>query len=625
MIERFLRRLSVRRRIITAVGIFLILSAISIPLIISNQIFLVNRLQQVTDVEARADRLLLLASTRLANSRVNLLRYTQDYSPSAYEAIDDVDQASMFIAEAYDLIENEDQKAAVEILLDALSEYKLFIQQVEDARQAGESQNAVNLEFQAYRLGNDIGQRIELIVRESQEEITAVNKTFLEDSQRRAVQLFGGFLGILLITLIMGRLLEQSITKPVAELNNGTEAFRLGIFDTRIPIVGSDELSLLSRSFNQMAEELSRLYDELEQRVVERTKELELRSQYLEASAQVANAASSILNRDVLIQQVVDLIKEQFDLYYVGLFEIDETNEWAMLKAGTGDAGKAMLARQHKLRIGGGSMIGWSIENQQARIALEAGEDPVRLATEELPKTRSEAAIPMRARGRVIGAFTVQSAIPNAFNEDIIVVLQTMADQVGVALDNAQLFTETQDALASTMRAYGQYSQDAWDALLQSQRDLSFVSDISGVSPLKSEILLPEERLAIKHDKTIIGEVNEENLQNLAIPIKIRGNVIGVLDASKPGEAEGWSPEEVNLLENIIEQLEVALESARLYSDTQRRAARERLVTEITTKIRSTTDPKIMLQTAVGELKEVLKANRGQMVIQPKNLEEKGK
>jgi len=360
----------------------------------------------------------------------------------------------------------------------------------------------------------------------------------------------------------------------------------------------------------------------LEQRVAERTKDLESRSQYLEASAQVANAAASILDRNELIQQVVELIQEQFDLYYVGLFEIDETKEWAMLSAGTGYAGKAMLERQHKLRIGGGSMIGWSIDNQQARIALEAGEDPVRLATEELPETRSEAAIPMRARGNVVGAFTVQSSIPNAFNEDIIVVLQTMADQVGIALDNAKLFTETQDALSNTIRAYGQYSQDAWESLLQSQENFSFVSNISGVSTIEDKNLLPEEKLAISDNRTVIGRVNEENLQNLAIPIKIRGNVIGVLDASKPGDAEGWSSEEINLLETIIEQLEVALESARLYSDTQRRAVRERLVTEITTKIRSTNDPKSMLQTAVGELREALKANRGQMVIQPKNLEE---
>lgn len=622
MIERFLRRLSVRRRIIAAIGFFLMLPALSIPLVIGNQIFLVNRLQQVTEVESRSDRLLLLASTRLASSRVNILRYAQDYAPSAYEAIDDVDQASMLIAEALSLIENENQRASVAVLLDALSEYRVFIEQVEAARLAGESQHAVNLEFQAYRIGNDIGQRIELIVRESQDQINAINQSFNIESRNRNIFLISGFVMILILTLVMGRLLERSINRPVAELNNGTEAFRLGIFDTRIPVIGTDELSLLARSFNQMAEELSRLYKELEERVANRTKDLELRSQYLEASAQVANAASSILNRNVLIQQVVDLIQQQFDLYYVGLFEIDETHEWAMLRAGTGETGKTMLARQHKLRIGGGSMIGWSIDNQQARIALEAGEDPVRLATEELPETRSEAAIPMRARGRVIGAFTVQSSVPNAFNEDVIVVLQTMADQVGVALDNAQLFTDTQEALASTMRAYGQYSQEAWDALLQSQDNLSFSCDASGVIPIEGDNLLPEEQQALDKNRTIIGKTDGDNLQNVAIPITIRGNVIGVLDACKPGESEGWTHEEVNLLESITEQLEVALESARLYSDTQRRAERERLVTEITTKIRSTNDPKVMLQTAVGELREALRANRGQMVIQRTKREE---
>jgi nitrate/nitrite-specific signal transduction histidine kinase len=601
MIERFLRRLSVRRRIIATVAIFLVITALSIPLIIGNQAFLVSRLQQVTEIEANIDRLLLLASTRIASSRVNLLRYSQDYAPSAYEAIDDVDQASLLIAEAHDLIENDEQKENVAQILDALVEYRIFIDQIEEARKSEEDQNAVNLEFQAYRLGNDVSQRIELIVSSNQERILDVNQAFLQDSRFRTLFIVAGYLGVLAATLFMGRLLEFSITRPVAELNNGAEAFRLGIFDTRIPIVGTDELSLLSQTFNQMAEELSKLYAELEQRVEDRTRELEIRSQYLEASSQVANAASSILNRRVLIQQVVELIQEHFNLYYVGLFEVDESTQWAVMRAGTGEGGKAMLARQHQLSIGGSSMIGWSIYNQQARIALEAGEDPVRLATEELPETRSEAAIPMRARGRVIGAISVQSTQPNAFDQDIITVLQTMADQVGVALDNAQLFTETQDALATSMRAYGQASQEAWQSLLLSQKGFGFSCDPSGVTELDEVELLPEEQLALSKSSTIVGDANNQNLQNLAIPINIRGNLIGVLDASKPVETGNWSGEEINLLETIIEQLEIALDSAQLFDQTQRRAQQERVTSEITARLHETLDPDMVLKTALRE------------------------
>jgi GAF domain-containing protein len=606
MIERFLRQLSVRQRIIAVITIFLVLSAFAFPLIFSNLFFLTNRLTQVTNVEARADRLLLLASSRLASSRVNLLRYTQDYAPSAYESIDDADQAIRLIEEALPLMGNDDQEEQVASLLIALVEYKSLIEDVEVTRQSGESQDAVQLEFQAYRLGNDIGQQIELIVEASQNQVSEINQTILEESRNRTILIVIGFAGLLIITLLIGRMLEISITRPIAEINESTESFRQGDFGSRVPVMGADELSLLSRTFNQMAEHIAELYGELELRVVERTQDLELRSQYLEASGLVAHAAASILEKDALIQEIVELIQEHFNLYYVGLFEVDETTQWAVLKAGTGQAGRMMLARQHKLRIGSGSMIGWSVYNEQARISLEAGEDPVRLVTAELPKTRSEAAIPLRARGQVIGALTVQSEQADAFNEDLIVVLQTMADQVGLALDNAKLYTEAQEALASSIQTYGQSSQESWQQLLRSQSSFGFSCDESGINIIDDEELLPEERLALTQNKTILGEVDGNNPQTLAIPIKVRGTVIGVLDAWKPGDIGSWSSEEVNVLENITEQLEVALESARLFQDSQRRAVREQLIGEVTGRTRETLDIETVLKTAAEEIRKAL-------------------
>jgi GAF domain-containing protein len=160
----------------------------------------------------------------------------------------------------------------------------------------------------------------------------------------------------------------------------------------------------------------------------------------------VGQTATSYLEAEALIQQVTDLIKDQFGLYYVGLFVVDERNEWAELRAGTGEAGQKMLAREHRLRVGDG-MIGWSIANAQARVALDTGTDAVRFDNPDLPDTRSEAAIPMRSRGRVLGALSVQSTKGAAFDQDTIVVLQTMADQVAVAVDNARLFAAAQEAL----------------------------------------------------------------------------------------------------------------------------------------------------------------------------------
>lgn len=188
---------------------------------------------------------------------------------------------------------------------------------------------------------------------------------------------------------------------------------------------------------------VSRDITELKETEIERERllaDLERRSSQLQTAAEVSQAASSILDPDQLFQRVVNLIHDRFNLCYAGLFLVDESREWAVLQAGTGEAGKTMLAQNHKLRIGGDSMIGWCVANKQARIALDVGEDPVRFDNPLLPETRSELALPLISRDTVIGALTIQSSREGAFGPDDITVLQTLAGQLANAISNAQLY-----------------------------------------------------------------------------------------------------------------------------------------------------------------------------------------
>ena len=162
----------------------------------------------------------------------------------------------------------------------------------------------------------------------------------------------------------------------------------------------------------------------------------------LQTGAEISRAASSILELDKLLPMVVELIRNHFDYYYVGIFLADETGKWAFLSAASGEMGRQMIAVNHRLEIGDSSMIGWCISHGQARIALDVGEDAVRFRNPYLPFTRSEMALPLISRGEVIGAMTIQSELPSAFSRVDITALQTMADQVGNAIRNARLFTE---------------------------------------------------------------------------------------------------------------------------------------------------------------------------------------
>jgi signal transduction histidine kinase len=162
----------------------------------------------------------------------------------------------------------------------------------------------------------------------------------------------------------------------------------------------------------------------------------------LQTASEVCHAATSILNLDELLPEVVELIRSHFDYYYVGLFLVDKDFTTLNLRAATGEVGKQLLSDQHALPIGDTSMVGWSAQNNKARIALDAGKESIRFKNKLLPLTRSEIALPLRSRGRVIGSMTFQSEKESAFTDSDITVLQTMCDQLANAIATASLFDD---------------------------------------------------------------------------------------------------------------------------------------------------------------------------------------
>jgi PAS domain S-box-containing protein len=198
------------------------------------------------------------------------------------------------------------------------------------------------------------------------------------------------------------------------------------------------------------------------------------RAMQLQTCAEVSHAVSSILDPDELTQQIVGLICERFDLYYAGLFLVDQTGEWtgepgkwAALRAGSGEAGRGMLKRGHKLEIDSKSMIGWCIVNKQPRLAPDVGEEAVRFKNPLLPETRSELALPLISRGEAIGALTIQSSREAAFSEGDIAVLQTLAGQIANAIENTRLYKQTQAALEELEATHRLHVQQAWGSYIR--------------------------------------------------------------------------------------------------------------------------------------------------------------
>jgi len=168
------------------------------------------------------------------------------------------------------------------------------------------------------------------------------------------------------------------------------------------------------------------------------------RSTQLLTAADVSKSISTILDPEQLIRETVELIQDRFGFYYVGLFLVENGAEFAVLHAGTGEAGRRMLAIDHRLPVGGQSMVGRCVASGEARIALDVGEEAVHFDNPYLPETRSELALPLNVRGECIGALTVQSQQESAFSAGDVTILQSMADQLAVALLNARLYDQVQ-------------------------------------------------------------------------------------------------------------------------------------------------------------------------------------
>jgi len=363
-------------------------------------------------------------------------------------------------------------------------------------------------------------------------------------------------------------------------------------------------LSLLREALGQArgyAAELEEQREGLEKTVVERTQDLTRRTRYLEATTAIARDTASVLDLQALLGRVVNLVSEQFDFYHTGIFLLDPGGEWAVLQAASSEGGRRMLARNHRLQPGMG-IVGYVVERGEARIALDVGEDASFFDNPDLSNTRSEMALPLRARGEIIGALDVQSIQPDAFGDEDVTVLQTLADQVAMAISNARLFEQAQESVAAERRAYGELSRDAWQELLRAEPDLGFLSRRQETVPA-GDLWRTEMKEAIDQGETRLGDGDS---RTVAIPIKVSDQVVGVVDGRKPDGSGEWSPEEIELLEAFTDQLNVALEGARLYQDSQRRAVQEQLVGEVTARMRATLDVENVLKTAVDEISGAL-------------------
>lgn len=356
-------------------------------------------------------------------------------------------------------------------------------------------------------------------------------------------------------------------------------------------------------------EELHKLNISLEDRIVESTAELvatnrrnERRARQFEAIAQIARVIATVQDLDSLLPRITQVISQQFGFYHVGIFMWDENREFAVLVAANSEGGQRMLKRGHKLGIGQTGIVGFVAATGASRIALDVGADAVYFDNPDLPNTRSELALPLRVANEVIGVLDVQSLESNVFHEEDTEVLSTLADQVAIAIQNGRSFETTQALLNEAQRTSAIYLRDSW-RILQAGRDhVGYLMSENGLKPLSKAFTSPQIDEAISGNK-IVAENGQA--ASLAVPIRLRDEIIGVIDINMT-EEHAWDPDEIDITQAIAERLSLALETSLLLQTTQRRAHIERATSEISGKISASTQFDSILRTAAEELSRVL-------------------
>jgi GAF domain-containing protein/HAMP domain-containing protein len=429
-------------------------------------------------------------------------------------------------------------------------------------------------------------------------------------TQQIRTMVLGGFLMVAQIAGI-AVLAAQAIARPVVALTATAQQVSQGDLTARAPIMSQDEIGTLAVAFNSMTEQLGGMVTTLEDRVQARTEQLR-------ASAEVGRAATSILDPDQLLKQIVELISKRFGFYYTAVFVSDEENRQAVLHAATGEAGQILLERGHRLPLNESSMVGGAIITGRPKIALDVGQGAVRFANPLLPYTRSEIALPLRVGDRSLGALDVQSEQAGAFDESNMAVLQTMADQIAVALFNAETFQRSERqtnvmallnhlsrelALASSLetvataveRTVAEMMGQQLISLAQTTDNPQLVSQRhftgDATRPVSAPILTPATNSMIAqcleqgntiytpdlsevadqyHDLAAVYQMGIRSI--LTLPLLVGQRTLGTLNISSK-QVNAYTPAQITQLEQVASQVAITIQNLNLAEQTQQTLA----------------------------------------------------
>jgi len=406
-------------------------------------------------------------------------------------------------------------------------------------------------------------------------------ETIHAQEQRYLIRLSIILVPSLILIVLGGLVFANYLAKPIINLRDMANRISQGELNTHISnIPKTRELAELAINLNNMTANLSELINDLEQRVAERTSGLTKKTDQLRAASFIARQTADVQQLSSILEIVVDLVTNQFGYFHAGIYLMNETGNEAVLQAASSEGGKRMVERGEAVDISTPGIISYVASQKRARVAVDIGTDAVYFNNPDLPLTRSEVALPLIIRDKVLGVLDIQSDQPQAFRAEDIDVFQTLADQVAVAIDNARLLGESQAALLQLEAVSSHRTRDAWNQKLVGQ-GLAFTFTPLGI------------RL-----ETHAPAAGEKDVQT---PITLRGQTIGSISLGRKDHLS-WNKFDEDLIQEVAYQVGLAVDNLRLLEDAQQHARQEQTIGELATRFSQALDIDSLLQTAAREL-----------------------
>lgn len=431
------------------------------------------------------------------------------------------------------------------------------------------------------------------------------NHTHLTDNQNNRIILAGFVtLGVLLVGAFVliattRRTLSpiQALTQAAAEITEGRPASFVSAESE------GDEIGILIRAFNRMTTQLRGSISNLEQRIADRTQELEQQSVRLRTATEISQFSASERDLNKVLERAGQLLVSRLGYSFVGVYVLEKDGAHALLASSPTMVGKSRIQQKLRLPVNFETLVGYVAKTGEARIAPDVRFSATQFADSFLPESRSEIALALKSEGKPIGVLDIHSDKEGTFSQADISVMQIIADQLSSAIERSRLSQESSRYLSDLEQAYGKHTREGWKKFITARQMQSRGYRFDNIRIEPSEEIARIGRKALEHGTTVTASHDTAMNQGVAIPIKFRGQTIGVVQAKL---REGSGETIITTLEQAVDRLASSLESARLYEEAQLRANREQAISQIASLIGSSSDYESILRTTVREIGNVL-------------------